>query len=106
MPAQAFYWCTRCFPVLLHQNISRHCLTPWYHLLLRLPAGFCELGISWQSLENEGMREVLGMPKALTGVFITKTEPLFNASRWERSRVMYHQQRRVAFCSWVLVLHM
>lgn len=43
--------------------------------------GFCELGISWQSLENEGMREVLGMPKALTGVFITKTEPLFNASR-------------------------
>jgi hypothetical protein len=44
-------------------------------------AGFCELGISWQSLENEGMREVLEMPKGLTGVYITKTEPLFDASR-------------------------
>jgi hypothetical protein len=49
------------------------------------PAGFCELGISWQSLENEGMREVLDMPKGLTGVYITKTEPLFDASRWVRS---------------------
>eukprot|EP00882_Tetradesmus_deserticola_P018709 GHRQ01020094.1.p1 GENE.GHRQ01020094.1~~GHRQ01020094.1.p1 ORF type:complete len:426 (+),score=236.79 GHRQ01020094.1:1316-2593(+) len=43
--------------------------------------GFCELGVSWQSLENEGMREVLDMPKGLTGVYITKTEPLFDASR-------------------------
>jgi hypothetical protein len=28
------------------------------------------------------MREVLDMPKGLTGVYITKTEPLFDASRW------------------------
>eukprot|EP00882_Tetradesmus_deserticola_P016320 GHRQ01017423.1.p6 GENE.GHRQ01017423.1~~GHRQ01017423.1.p6 ORF type:complete len:129 (-),score=46.53 GHRQ01017423.1:1719-2105(-) len=30
------------------------------------------------------MREVLDMPKGLTGVYITKTEPLFDASRWVR----------------------
>jgi hypothetical protein len=39
------------------------------------------MGISWQSLENPGMKAALGMPKGLTGVFITKTEPMFEASR-------------------------
>jgi hypothetical protein len=38
------------------------------------------MGISWQSLENPGMKAALGMPKGLTGVFITKTEPMFEAS--------------------------
>jgi hypothetical protein len=44
-------------------------------------SGFCELGISWQSLENPHMKAALGMPKGLTGIYITKTEPMFEASR-------------------------
>jgi flagellar basal body L-ring protein FlgH len=43
--------------------------------------GFCELGISWQSLENPHMKAALAMPKGLTGIYITKTEPMFEASR-------------------------
>lgn len=43
--------------------------------------GFCELGVSWQSLENPHMKAALSMPKGLTGVYITKTEPMFEASR-------------------------
>lgn len=42
--------------------------------------GFCELGITWQSLENPDMKAALGMPKGMTGVYVTKTEPLFDAS--------------------------
>lgn len=51
------------------------------HLRVFYAPGFCEMGISWQSLENPGMKAALGMPKGLTGVFITKTEPMFEASR-------------------------
>lgn len=39
------------------------------------------MGISWQSLENPGHKAALGMPKGMTGVYITKTEPMFDASR-------------------------
>lgn len=42
--------------------------------------GFCELGISWQTLENLDMKMYLGMPKKMTGVFVTKTEPLYHAA--------------------------
>jgi hypothetical protein len=38
------------------------------------------MGISWQSLENPHMKAALGMPKGMTGVYITKTEPMFEAS--------------------------
>lgn len=51
-----------------------------YVCLLRLTPGFCEMGISWQSLENPHMKAALGMPKGMTGVYITKTEPMFEAS--------------------------
>eukprot|EP00879_Flechtneria_rotunda_P006596 GHRR01006931.1.p1 GENE.GHRR01006931.1~~GHRR01006931.1.p1 ORF type:complete len:409 (+),score=114.47 GHRR01006931.1:1331-2557(+) len=47
----------------------------WY-----LPAGFCELGVSWQSMENPDMKLALGMPRGMTGVYITKTEPMYDAS--------------------------
>ncbi|KIZ01125.1 Protease Do-like 10 [Monoraphidium neglectum] len=43
--------------------------------------GFCELGVAWQNLENAGMKAALGMPKGLTGVLVTKTEPLTHASK-------------------------
>lgn len=39
------------------------------------------MGVSWQSLENPHMKAALGMPKGMTGVYITKTEPMFEASR-------------------------
>lgn len=39
------------------------------------------MGVSWQSLENPHMKAALGMPKGLTGVYITKTEPMFEAAR-------------------------
>jgi hypothetical protein len=44
-------------------------------------SGFCELGALWQNLENAGMKAALGLPKSLTGVLITKTEPLAPASK-------------------------
>lgn len=53
--------------------------------------GFCELGVSWQNLENSGMKAALGMPKGLTGVMITKTEPLAHASKvLRRGDVLTH----------------
>eukprot|EP00877_Chromochloris_zofingiensis_P007489 jgi/Chrzof1/2994/Cz12g07110.t1 len=42
--------------------------------------GFCELGLAWQCLENPDMKSALGMPKGMTGVYVTKTEPLFDAA--------------------------
>eukprot|EP00879_Flechtneria_rotunda_P008710 GHRR01009124.1.p1 GENE.GHRR01009124.1~~GHRR01009124.1.p1 ORF type:complete len:569 (+),score=138.88 GHRR01009124.1:238-1944(+) len=42
--------------------------------------GFCELGVSWQSMENPDMKLALGMPRGMTGVYITKTEPMYDAS--------------------------
>ncbi|KAG2501015.1 hypothetical protein HYH03_000835 [Edaphochlamys debaryana] len=43
--------------------------------------GFPELGISWQSLESTDMKASLAMPAGLTGVYITGTEPVFEASK-------------------------
>lgn len=37
--------------------------------------------MSWQNLENTGMKAALGMPRNLTGVLITKTEPLSHANK-------------------------
>ena len=37
--------------------------------------------MAWQNLENSGMKAALGMPKSLTGVLITKTEPLAHANK-------------------------
>ena len=44
-------------------------------------AGFCELGVSWQSLESQDMKKWLSMPTSLTGVYITGTDPVFHASK-------------------------
>ncbi|KAI8476024.1 MAG: trypsin-like cysteine/serine peptidase domain-containing protein [Monoraphidium minutum] len=53
--------------------------------------GFCELGVAWQNLENDGMKRALGLPKGLTGVIITKTEPLAHANKvLRRGDVLTH----------------
>ena len=42
--------------------------------------GFTDLGAAWQNLENAGARAALGLPKGLTGVLVTRTDPLAPAS--------------------------
>jgi hypothetical protein len=39
------------------------------------------MGVGWQTLENTAMKAALGMPKGMTGVYVTKTEPLFHAAK-------------------------
>lgn len=43
--------------------------------------GFCQMGAYWQALENTDMKAFLNMPKGLTGVYVTKLEPLSHASK-------------------------
>jgi hypothetical protein len=39
------------------------------------------MGAYWQALENTDMKAFLHMPKALTGVYVTKLEPLSHAAK-------------------------
>ena len=53
--------------------------------------GFCELGASWQNLENAGARAALGLPPGLTGVLVTKADALAPAAAaLKRGDVLTH----------------
>ena len=42
--------------------------------------GFCRLGIKWQPIESEHMRNYFQLSMEQTGVLITKVLPLFSCS--------------------------
>ncbi|PNW86569.1 hypothetical protein CHLRE_02g092000v5 [Chlamydomonas reinhardtii] len=43
--------------------------------------GFPEMGMSWQTLESTSMKDSLKLPRGATGVYITSTDPCYNASK-------------------------
>jgi hypothetical protein len=63
----------------LGTNARYGCLTGGLSPQCPAASGFCELGVQWQILENKDMKTALSMPKGMTGVFIAKVEPLFDA---------------------------
>lgn len=44
-------------------------------------AGFCDLGAGWQVLESGDLRRCLALPPGMSGVYITRTEPLAHAAQ-------------------------
>ena len=42
--------------------------------------GFCRLGIKWQPIESEHMRNYFQLSSDQTGVLVTKVLPLFSCS--------------------------
>jgi hypothetical protein len=70
-----------------HQNTPK----PKHSIEHSQNQGFCELGVRWQNLENEGMRAALGLPKHVTGVYVSRTEPTAHAARvLRRGDVLTH----------------
>eukprot|EP00741_Cyanophora_paradoxa_P007220 tig00001094_g6985.t2 len=43
--------------------------------------GLCSIGFYWQALENEQFRRSLQMPPGMTGVYVSKVQPLAPATR-------------------------
>lgn len=39
------------------------------------------MGMSWQTLESTSMKDSLKLPRGATGVYITSTDPCYNASK-------------------------
>lgn len=50
--------------------------------------GFATLGVHTQALENDDFRQSLDMPRGMTGVYVTRIEPLFHAAEVIKRRLV------------------